>query len=581
MNLEPDGQTFPGRVSCSARHPADADCGDFLGVKSYPATFVCLLAAAATLTPPALAAPPPAVSAEKNSYAEVTSRLDPGGRLFFYLSTESWLGALSETVNGFRDLALSGASTDVERANVNRGFDLARRLIQRSGVEQVSGVGISSLAREPGLFRDKTFLHRYPGQGDDALLWSAFGRAPHPLDALKLLPANTAAASFGDYDLARVWDAVRAEVAATGAPDWRAALDRLPVTFEAATGLKFDAVLASLDGPVGLVVTLDPTRKVAVPVGGAGSKETLEMPEPALALVLRVKDNLIFDRLDAVLGANPQSVRTDDPAQELRMRGTPAAPNPSGLPLRPTVARSGPYLILATTDALVREMTATLRGTQPGLPASSAEFQRLARELPTEGNSFQFVSRVFGETVANFQLAALRGGSPGMPAKAAGGGKSNAPDPAAFLAFYQKFGFGGAASQYAVGAQTPEGWFSVGQGNQDASRTVLAPLLVFPVALAAGVAVPGFLKARENSQLAVIRGNLSVLAAAKEQFVAVKNRPAGAPVRDADVAPFLKDGRPKPAAGERYQLNPVGQPPSATLSKAVGGQPAGTVLKAE
>src|SRR5258706_8457418 len=59
-----------------------------------------------------LAADPPATApktqtgapAEKTSFQEVTSHLDPGGNLYLYLGTEQWVKNLSAKISGLRGI---------------------------------------------------------------------------------------------------------------------------------------------------------------------------------------------------------------------------------------------------------------------------------------------------------------------------------------------------------------------------------------------------------------------------------------------------------------------------------------------
>src|SRR2546423_6428149 len=84
------------------------------------------------------------VSAEKTSFSEVTSQLDPGGSLYGYLSTSQWLEGLSGRLNGWRDAVLSLPDLgDEGRDNITKAFDLITRLIKNSGVESINGVGLS------------------------------------------------------------------------------------------------------------------------------------------------------------------------------------------------------------------------------------------------------------------------------------------------------------------------------------------------------------------------------------------------------------------------------------------------------
>src|SRR6516164_2149920 len=52
------------------------------------------------------ASAPKIVSAEKTSFSEVTSQLDPGGNFYLYLGTAQWLDGLSAKVDSWRSVAL-------------------------------------------------------------------------------------------------------------------------------------------------------------------------------------------------------------------------------------------------------------------------------------------------------------------------------------------------------------------------------------------------------------------------------------------------------------------------------------------
>jgi len=53
-------------------------------------------------------------------------------------------------------------------------------------------------------------------------------------------------------------------------------------------------------------------------------------------------------------------------------------------------------------------------------------------------------------------------------------------------------------------------------------------------------------------------------------------------VTEEDLAPFLHEGKMvRPVAGETYSINPVGEPATATLSRRISNEPAGSMIKAE
>ena len=288
-------------------------------------------------TPPLAAAPAPAkpavVSAVKNSFDEVTAKLDKGGNFYLYLSTEQLLGSLSNYVSAFSNLVLSVPTMPSDRREkVDKAFTVLDAVVKDSGISEISGVGMSSIARETNLFYNKVFLHHYPGQ-NNGLIWSLFGKASHPLSELDLLPETTALASAFDFDLPLLWTNIQKAVQMVDVPEVSAGLDQVPAKFQGLTGLDLNAVLASLSGEYGLILTLDEQKMVTIPLPGGKS---LEIPNPGLCLVFKVNSNLIFDRVDQISKGMPLVTRVEEP--DLKMR-TLTLPLPIALEVRPSLAR--------------------------------------------------------------------------------------------------------------------------------------------------------------------------------------------------------------------------------------------------
>src|SRR5262249_6335367 len=157
-----------------------------------------------------------------------------------------------------------------------------------------------------GLYRNTAMLYHDKGNSS-GYLWSVFGKAPHAMDGVNLLPANTALASFTDLDLPMLWSILDKEVGQSGIPGAKEAIQGLPVQFALLTGVPLDKALASMAGECGLVVTVDDTRSTVPPRGGP----SMQIPDIGAMLVLKVKDETIFNALDRAATANPAVIRTD------------------------------------------------------------------------------------------------------------------------------------------------------------------------------------------------------------------------------------------------------------------------------
>jgi hypothetical protein len=431
----------------------------------------------ATPAPKTIPGTAPFPGGRKTSFEEVTAQLDSGGTLFAYMAVDQWLHGLSTNLSQVSQvlLAMPGPQGE-ERENMKRGFELITRLVKGSGIEAITGVGLSAAQVAPDLYRSKLILHHPSGAGP-GFLTSIFGRAPHPPRGQDLLPTNTAFAMFGDLDAAQLWQVVERELTQSGIP---AAVDGArawPEMFEKQTQIAWSKLLASLGGELGLMLTLDEAQQITLPGPGGG----VQMPTPALLLAVKVNNDLLYERISSELKKNPQAVSADE--ANLKMCSMPL-PLPIPLPLQMVVASSGDYFYFATSPDLVRTVQEVRQGKRPGVK-SSAEFQNLTKHLPAEGNHFAYVGRRFGETVASLQQQALR--SSGMPEEQ-------------FRTLQRLLGGQQPGHSLAIGAHTATGWQSVTVGSQESAQAALLLPTVGVTAIGAGLLLPAMAKAKAQAQ---------------------------------------------------------------------------------
>jgi hypothetical protein len=482
-------------------------------------------------------------SAEKNSFEEVTAKLDKGGNFYLYLSTEQALSKLSQAITMYSNLFTQmPAPPDMGRDGIARIFEVINNVIKDSGIEHISGLGVSSIAREQGFYYNKAVLHHYAGQ-NDGVLWTAFGKEAHPLKELDLLPENTAFAGYGDLDIPLLWQTIQKELKQLHLPQVDQALAQLPDQFKAGAGIALNDVLNSLGGGYGVIFTLDESQMVTLPIPTA----PLQIPEPGLALFAKVKNDAIYTRLDQLSIGNPMVARTKlDGVNTISL----AIPIPLPIHLKPTLARVGDYLFLTSSDGLLQEIMAVQSGKKSGYKATE-EFKKLSQGVPAEGNRFSLMSAKLGKnlTQAVQGMMSAQTGEMGALSKV----------------MHDMMGSNSAALGYAVAANGAEGWEIVGNGNKSMATTALILPAVATVAIGAAMVLPALAKAKQKAQNISCVNNLKQIDLVKKLWATDHNKQATDTPTENDLLPYLGGKVLTCLQGGTYTIGSVGEKPTCSI----------------
>ena len=497
--------------------------------------------------PAAPAVPPEPASAEQNSFDEVSAKLDTGGNLFVYLGTEQWLGRVSDEFVGLKELVVAVPGLHaVDLAEIEAFFGLTGRLLRKSGLEEISGVGMSGIALAPGQYRTKIFAHHYPGQGL-GFMWRAFGREPHALTGLDLLPKETRLAGWLDLDLQLLWTALVTEVEAVGTPEVKEQFRQLSMLFKAVTGLELYPALESLGGEYGFGLMLDEERKIQVPFGSI----MIDLPQPDALLAIRLKDSTLFERIAEFFAAMPNAKRTLEGGIHKLVVPPPIPFLPM---LQPAMVYDGDYLLLATGPDLIERALSVKAGDRPGL-RESPEFKALADAAPERGNGFSFVSKKFSGVLIDIQKRLLAGGNP--EDKKMAGALENV-----FTRLTH------ARQSYAVAGNAPDGMSLTSIGNRQPAKAMVEGILFAPAGTIVAIAVPNFIKARDTAHRNHCLANLEHLDGATREWASVNGRPLTQVPHLPGILRHLKDGRlPECRTGGSYRLGAtVAGPPTCTIA---------------
>ena len=351
-----------------------------------------------------LKGPPAAV---KSSFEAVAARLDPNGHLYAYLSTEQALARLGEGLEGLITLAKTG--TEAGSSLMDNPFvapiiegvlGVVEPAYRQSGIGEISGVGMSSLAIEENLWRSKMFVHHQPGKGS-GLIWDAFGKRPHTLEVLSLAPDNTAALMHSDLDVKRVidWaDTVFGEMLGGE-------------SIMANAPPQVQDILDSFGNEAGFLMTLDSENKMTLPGFMFDREEDLELDGVAFALLLRVNDDTLMEMLGEAMGGGfgaPEGTKVGG----VTIHSIPLPiPLPIKMDLSPCYFQVGNYMVLSSAESLAKRM-ATAHGGK-GRLADDADFKVLTKGLSLKANGIYYAdpqATEWGMQINELSMGKLEGG---------------------------------------------------------------------------------------------------------------------------------------------------------------------------
>jgi len=103
-------------------------------------------------------------------------------------------------------------------------------------------------------------------------------------------------------------------------------------------------------------------------------------------------------------------------------------------------------------------------------------------------------------------------------------------------------------------------------GNKGLGFTLVEIMIVVAIiGLLAAIAIPNFVRAREQAQLNSILNNLRILEGAKDQWALENKKGTGQAVTIPDVGAYLKGGTIRSVVGETYDPTSIGTNSTATL----------------
>ena len=428
-------------------------------------------------------------SAKKTSFDEVTSKLNPGGSLYLYVSTEGLIKAVDEFAQNLRKLLETQLSKSPEgNKEALTIFDFVFGLIKKSGLMEISGIGISSVALDEQLNHSKVVVHHYKGKGK-GLIWQLMKGSPHELTALNMLPADTVMAGFADCKLNVLWQWIKKQAETSGLPDVKKGILSLePMLLQ--QGIQLNQLLESLTG-MGYLISLDSSTKCPIPIG----RMAVEIPEPAIAIVFFVQDESLFNLLQARL---PMAKPLEEKGMKKLQFPAPKMP----FTLEPVIVQKDNMMILASNSKILDTMFAA-KEKGNGL-TTTEEFKKLSQRIPGKGNSFRFMSQRFLQTFLDIQKKIVQ------MTKGADG--KDAPAKEMFDLFAPKMAL------FGVLQNTESGTIFTLNHTMGFESLILLPATA-AAGIVAAIAIPNILSALPKGKQKATMGDMKTIGIAIESYI--------------------------------------------------------------
>ncbi len=437
--------------------------------------------------------PAPSSEAANPRFYEVAEKLDMGGSFYLYVDSKDAIRTLLKSI---RDLIDKSGNVD----QAQTFYTLADQLINSLGLYGVEDVGMSVV--DLGERRRMKMFLRIPE--DRQGLFKLLGGKPHEFKIVSFVPSDAVMFRCADFDLMETLTLARTVVQGHGGAADLAKFNMKLSELSSELGFDLETALQSLDGQLAFFLSLDTSRIIAIPLG---NDQTMSVPTPAVAFMVRVKDDTLFNSLRTMLQKKEVDFEETATGDVKKLLLPP--PESKQYKMTPLFASMGDYVFFATHNEYLDEIVET-RKTGKNL-SSNEEFKRLSQGLPSEGNGLIYVSTSLSNEIQRIFDTLTTQMKGGRRKSWVGVGLPTAP-----LLMLSTIGKEGGMVMVRVNEDT--GVWVVAHTPMTGAQAAMMAATVPAFTTFAGIAIPNFLEAQTRSQVARVRADMRTLATALEAY---------------------------------------------------------------
>lgn len=312
------------------------------------------------------------------NFTAISQHLDLGGTLYGYVDIEGDIAKLTEQVSAYLN-----KMRVLEPGKIPEHINF-KTIIERLGLQQIYGIGVSSYQRDD-LFRNKTFVYA-PGQPEGLL--KVFAGKNIPFESIARAPAGADLLIEQSLDVTAIRDLVLAIANDVMGEFGEGMINaQLEQPLGGMSSLTLTKVIDSLNTRLVVVADINTSRKLAV------QSADIAIDLSAVDFYISL-DNVgwLIDELATSFGAMPQLTFDDTPSAHSVFINMPL-PEPWNYysPVFKHDKTSKRLVIASSGDFLERCLSAN-----SGIRKDDA-FKAATRDLPKEGNNFQYMSPTIGK----------------------------------------------------------------------------------------------------------------------------------------------------------------------------------------